>query len=183
VLGPLSDCATQAVLTRRLPAHPGTVTVGAGDRRTGTHDRRALGMCSVPVDHGPPRVAEVPDGGDAGRELDRERGGDDLIEFVVPELGELVQCPGSAVAAEVHVGVDEPREKRSPGYLGDRAVRGCGGRSRFHREDRRPADQYEGSAGDAPLAVECSRSPISVHVGPLCCGGLCPDATQKRPAT
>jgi len=41
----------------------------------------------MPVDHGPPAVAEIPYGGDAGRELPGERRLDGLVELVGAQAG------------------------------------------------------------------------------------------------
>jgi hypothetical protein len=66
------------------------------------------------------------------------RGVDDRLEPIAVEFTELVERARSAVAAQVDVRVDEPRQHRGAGKVHDRATFG---RGRFHTHD--PAVRHE----------------------------------------
>jgi hypothetical protein len=121
----------------------------------------------VAVRDRPARVPQVADRGDPARQLGGHRRGDHGVEFAVVEFGELVQGPGAAVPAQVHVGVDEPREQRGPGQFGDGDAGRGGGRRRLDADDATALDQDEQAAGQQPFAVERPGCPVPVHDDPL----------------
>ena len=123
-------------------------------------------MGAVPVSDSPSGIAEIPDRSYPDCKLRGERLGDDRVQFLIAQLRQLIQRARAAVPAQVHVGIDEPREQRRPGKVGDRAVRGSGSRPRLDGEDGIAFDENQGAVGEDVLAVECARCPVSVNVDP-----------------
>ena len=111
---PLADGRAQRVRTRRAPPidaqwPPGTVSGGP--------DATTVGPSPPPrpVDDRPSVVPEIAHGRHACPEVLLLGGRDDVLEPLGGQLGELVQRPGAAVAAEVDMGVDQPGQERRAG--------------------------------------------------------------------
>jgi hypothetical protein len=106
-------------------------------------------------------VSEITDGRHAGAQVLLLCRRDHRPELVARQLRDLLQRPRAAVAAQMHVGVDESGQQRR--VVGDRAPVGRRKGRRLDADDHPVVDEDERAAWHRPLAVEGDCGPVSAH--------------------
>jgi hypothetical protein len=166
--GALAHRGPQLLLARGFAAHAGTVTTGAGDRRSRRQHGWVAGIVGgrAPLEHGEAPVAQVPDGRHPGRQVGAQALADDGLHAVLARLVDPVQGPVCAVSTQVNVRVDQSRQHRAAGHLQDLAAVRHGRGPRFHPRDTHAVEQDERTARYRPLPVERRACPDAEHRSP-----------------
>jgi hypothetical protein len=161
--GAVPDGPAQVGGAGHLAAHGPAVPADAGDRRAGRHHRRPVRRRVVAVHHRETVVAEVAHRGDAGPEVRPQRGLDGGVQLGGGQVGDAVQRVRPGVAAQVHVGVDQPRQQRRARTVGHLAAVRCGGGAGLDADDDTVLDQHQRAPGHGPFAVERRIGPVGTH--------------------